>query len=171
MLGRAGRQKIRPFRLVEKVDGGDQFVGNELAIERQRKIRSIRAHMLPGGFIEAVGVRLGVEYHAEWRAFPIQKPVAKIYRRALQPRSIDIVESGDAADMVGCCDRGELQAKILDGYEFEFGRGGQRAIGAGALSEAPGRLILEFPLAGLADIGPDSKAEQMLGIDAFGMQA
>jgi len=30
---------------------------------------------------------------------------------------------------------------------------------------------LKFPLAGLADVGPDGEAEQMLGIDVFGMRA
>ncbi len=157
------------MRLVEKIDGGDQSVGDELAIKRQRKVRSIRAHMLAGSFIEAAGVRLGVEYHAERSGLSIQEPVPQIHGRALHSCLVEIVKSRDAADVVGRRERGKLQAKVLDRHEFELGRVGQRAIGAAALGKTPGRLILKFPLAGLADIGPDGEAEQMLSVDAFGM--
>ena len=61
LLGFVRRKKVRPLRLVEKVDRGDQFIGNQLAIERQSKVRSVFPHMLAGCFIDAVGVWLGVE--------------------------------------------------------------------------------------------------------------
>src|SRR4029450_4190416 len=44
-------------------------------------------------------------------------------------------------------------------------------ITATVLAEAPGRLALKLPFADIADVGADHEAEQMLGVDALGMDA
>src|SRR4029450_3053328 len=44
-------------------------------------------------------------------------------------------------------------------------------ITATVLAEAPGRLALKLPFPAIPAIGADHEAEQMLGIDALGMDA
>ena len=86
---------------------------------------------------------------------------------ALEPRLPDVVKSWDAADVIRCGDRSELHAEVADGHEFKLRSFCQRAIGAGALGEASGRLVLKFSLANLVNIGSDREGEQVLCINFF----
>ncbi len=167
----ASREESRPLRLVEKIDRGDQFIGNQLAVESQSKVRSIIPRMLPRYFIDAACVRLGGEDQAEAGGISIQKSVPQVHGDALQSCLLEIVKSRDAADVIRCGNCSELHAEVLDGHKFQFACVGQRAIGAGVLCKAPGRLILKFTLTGFANIGPDHKAEQVLRINCFRMPA
>src|SRR5215213_9675212 len=62
-----------------------------------------------------------------------------------------------------------LDSKILGRHKFEFELLADGPISAALLAEAPGRLALKLAFADIADIGADHEAEQMLGIDALGM--
>ena len=65
----------------------------------------------------------------------------------------------------------DLDSKIPDRHELQFELLADGPITAAVLAEAPGRLALKLPFADIADIGADHEAEQMLGIDALGMDA
>src|SRR5215216_1287073 len=64
-----------------------------------------------------------------------------------------------------------LDSKIQDRYKLQFEFLADGAISAAILAEASGRFALKLPLAGIADIGADHEAEQMLCIDALGINA
>src|SRR4051794_20765182 len=65
----------------------------------------------------------------------------------------------------------DLDSKIPERYKLEFELLADGAIRAAVLAEASGRLALKLALTDIADIGADHEAEQMLGIDALGMDA
>ena len=65
----------------------------------------------------------------------------------------------------------DLDSKIPGRHKFQFELLADGPISAAVLAEASGRLALKLPLADIADIGADHEAEQMLGIDALGMDA
>ncbi len=82
-----------------------------------------------------------------------------------------ILEIRNAVDIMSRKGASDLDTKILGGDEFQFEFLTDRPVAAAALGKAPGRLALEFALAGVAHIGSDHEAKNMLGIDAFGMHA
>src|SRR6266542_1939098 len=65
----------------------------------------------------------------------------------------------------------DLDSKILNRHKLQFELLADGPIAAAVLAEAPGRLALKLPLADIADIGADHEAEQMLGVDALGVDA
>src|SRR6185503_14439525 len=65
----------------------------------------------------------------------------------------------------------DFDSKIPGRYKLQFELLADGAISAAVLAEASGRFALKLPLADIADIGADHEAEQMLGIDALGIDA
>ena len=111
------------------------------------------------------------ECQAERRCVPVEKPVAQVQRSALPGQLAAILETGNAVDVMGREGASDLDTEILGGHEFQFEFLVDRPVVSAALGKSSGRLALEFALAGIADIGADHEAEDMLGIDAFGANA
>src|SRR6266545_4143196 len=65
----------------------------------------------------------------------------------------------------------QFDSKILNRYKLQFELLADGLITPAVIAEASGRLALKLPFADIADIGADHEAEQMLGIDALGMDA
>src|SRR5437870_12894315 len=65
----------------------------------------------------------------------------------------------------------DLDTKIPDRHKLQFELLADGPITPTVLAEASGCLALKLPFADIADIGADHEAEQMLGIDALGMDA
>ena len=64
-----------------------------------------------------------------------------------------------------------LDPKIPDRHELQLKLLADGPIGAAVSAEAPGGLALKLPFTDIADVGANHEAEQMLGIDALGMDA
>ncbi|WOK19719.1 MULTISPECIES: hypothetical protein [Rhodopseudomonas] len=106
---------------------------------------------------------------AKRRRLPIEKSVTKINRRTLQGQLAAILQVGHASDIMRSECRPRLDSEISGGHEFQLELLLDCAISSLARAQPPRRLALEFPLAGIADVGPDHESEQMLGIDILAM--
>jgi hypothetical protein len=82
-----------------------------------------------------------------------------------------ILEIRNTVDVMSREGASDLDTKILGGDEFQLEFLTDRPVATAVLGKSPGRLVLEFALAGVADVGSDHEAKNMLGIDAFGMHA
>ncbi len=102
----------------------------------------IAADCRSGRLVDAVGVHLQRQRHAERRHLAIEEAIAKIRRDALPRQLTAIVKARHVADVERRERRPELDTKVRRRNEFDLHFLIERAIAAAILDEASGGLAL-----------------------------
>ncbi|MGY4462373.1 hypothetical protein [Bradyrhizobium sp. LB13.1] len=117
-------------------------------------------------------MELSADGHAERRVLAVEQAITQVERGALKIELATIIDIGDAGDVVQASDAADLNAEVRQRHDLDLDFLREGAIGPSAFAESPRRFGLEFALTGIADIGADQKAEDVLGIEAlFGADA